>query len=161
MVLEGISGLGLAALGAGLAMGIPAISSGFGVGITGVAGAGVLAEDPSKFGQVLIYQAIPQTQGIYGFLTSVLIMIGVGLLGGTIGEVPIEVGMVALCAGLCTGLGSITAIPQGMIAGAAAGMAAKKPETFGSGMVLAVMAETFAIFSLLVAILLLVGIGLM
>ncbi|BDC36416.1 MAG: hypothetical protein EF806_06400 [Candidatus Methanoliparum thermophilum] len=161
MVVEGISGLGLAAIGAGLAMGISAIGSGLGVGIAGEAGAGVLAEDPNKFGQVLIYQALPQTQGIYGFLTGVLIMIGIGLLGGTIGEVPIEVGMVALGAGLCSGLGGITAIGQGITAGAAAGMAAKKPETFGSGMVLTVMSETFAVFSLLVAILLLVGIGLM
>jgi len=160
MVLEGISGVALAAIGAGLSMGISAIGAGLGVGITGEAGAGVLAEDPRKFGQVLIYEAIPQTQGIYGFLTGVLILIGVGLLGGTVGEVPVEVGMVALGAGLCSGLGGITAIGQGITCGACCGMAAKRPETFGSGLVLAVMSETFAVFSLLVAILLLVGIGL-
>lgn len=160
MVLEGISGLALAGIGVALSMGISGIGSALGVGIAGVAGAGVLAEDPRKFGQVLIYQALPQTQGIYGFLAGVLIMIGVGLMGGGVGEVSMDVGMVAMAAGICTALGGISAIPQGMTAAAAAGMAAKKPETFGSGMVLTVMSETFAIFSLLVAILLLVGIGL-
>ncbi len=76
-------GLGLAALGAGLAMGVSAIGSGIGVGIAGAAGAGVIAEDSKKFGPVLILQAFPQTQGIYGFVTAVLILMGVGLLGGT------------------------------------------------------------------------------
>ena len=154
-------GMALAAIGAGLSMGISAIGAGLGVGIAGEAGAGVLAEDPSKFGQVLIYQALPQTQGIYGFLTGILIMIGVGLLGGAGIEVPTEMGMIALGAGLCSGLGGITAIGQGITAGACAGMAAKRPETFGSGMVLTVMSETFAVFSLLIAILLMVGSGIM
>ena len=74
-------GVGLAALGAGIAMGIAAIGAGIGVGIAGAAGAGVIAEDPKKFGSVLVLQALPQTQGIYGFLGAILIMIGTGILG--------------------------------------------------------------------------------
>jgi F0F1-type ATP synthase membrane subunit c/vacuolar-type H+-ATPase subunit K len=37
------------------------------------------------------------------------------------------------------------------------GAVAKRPETFGQGMVLSVMSETFAVFALLILILLLVG----
>jgi V/A-type H+-transporting ATPase subunit K len=37
------------------------------------------------------------------------------------------------------------------------GAVAKRPETFGQSVVLAVMAETFAIFGLLIAILIFVG----
>ena len=81
MVVEITMGVSLAALGAGIAMGLAAIGSGIGVGIAGAAGAGAIAEDPDKFGPSLVLQALPQTQGIYGFLGAILIMIGTGILG--------------------------------------------------------------------------------
>lgn len=159
MVVEITMGVSLAALGAGIAMGLSAIGSGIGVGIAGAAGAGAIAEDPDKFGPSLVLQALPQTQGIYGFLGAILIMIGTGILGDVI-AVPTEMGIVLLGAGISVGLGGITAIGQGITAASAIGAAAKTPETFGKGMVLSVMSETFAVFGLLVAILLLVGTGL-
>lgn len=159
MVVEITMGVSLAALGAGIAMGLSAIGSGIGVGIAGAAGAGAIAEDPDKFGSSLVLQALPQTQGIYGFLGAILIMIGTGILGEVI-AVSVEVGIVLLGAGISVGLGGITAIGQGITAASAIGAAAKTPETFGKGMVLSVMSETFAVFGLLVAILLLVGTGL-
>ncbi len=149
-------GVGLAALGAGIAMGISAIGAGIGVGIAGAAGAGVIAEDPKKFGSVLVLQALPQTQGIYGFLGAILIMIGTGILGTPI-EVSTPLGLICLGAGVAVGLGGITAIGQGITAGACMGAVAKRPESFGQGMVLSVMSETFAVFSLLILILILVG----
>jgi len=154
-------GLGLAALGAGLAMGVAAIGSGIGVGIAGAAGAGVIAEDTKKFGSVLILQAFPQTQGIYGFVTAVLILMGVGLLGGTPKDISMQQGLLCLGAGLASALGGITAIGQGITAGAGMGSVAKNPATLGQNMVLAVMSETFAVFSLLIAILIMVGAGIM
>ncbi len=159
MVVEITMGVSLAALGAGIAMGLSAIGSGIGVGIAGAAGAGAIAEDPDKFGPSLVLQALPQTQGIYGFLGAILIMIGTGILGDVV-AVPVEVGIVLLGAGISVGLAGITAIGQGITAASAIGAAAKTPETFGKGMVLSVMSETFAVFGLLVAILLLVGTGL-
>ncbi|MHC1631283.1 MAG: hypothetical protein ACXQT4_03170 [Methanotrichaceae archaeon] len=158
MVVEITMGVALGALGAGIAMGVSAIGSGLGVGIAGSAGAGAIAEDPDKFGSALVLQALPQTQGIYGFLGAILIMIGTGILGEVI-AVPTTVGIVLLGAGISVGLGGITAIGQGITAASAIGAAAKTPETFGKGMVLSVMSETFAVFGLLVAILLLVGTG--
>lgn len=157
MAVDVTMGIALAALGAGLSMGISAIGSGVGVGIAGAAGAGALAEDPDKFGTALVFQALPQTQGIYGFLGAILIMLGTGILGGIM-EVPMELGLVLLAAGLAVGLGGITAIGQGITASACIGTAAKNPDTFGQGMVLSVMSETFAVFALLIAILLLVGV---
>ena len=93
MVLE-ISGIVFAMLGASLSMGLAAIGSGMGVYFAGSAGAGVLAEDPTKFGQALVYDVLPQTQGVYGLLGAILIMLGTGIMGG---EAPsVEVGMAAL-----------------------------------------------------------------
>ena len=63
-----ISGEFLALLGGALAALFAGIGSAKGVGIAGEAAAGVVSEDPNKFGQVLLLQALPGTQGIYGLL---------------------------------------------------------------------------------------------
>ena len=57
----------LAILGAAIAA-LAGIGSALGVGVAGEAASGVVAEDPKKFGQALILQALPGTQGIYGLL---------------------------------------------------------------------------------------------
>ena len=62
------NGTTLALLGAGLAIGMAGTGSAKGVGMAGEAAAGVLTEDPSKFGQTLLLQALPGTQGIYGMI---------------------------------------------------------------------------------------------
>jgi V/A-type H+-transporting ATPase subunit K len=151
------SGIVLAILGAAISMGLAAIASGIGVGLAGVSGAGVISEDPRKFGPVLVLQALPQTQGIYGFLGAVLILIGVGVLGGAVKEIPTGMGYAALGGGIVIVLSSFTAVAQGAISASGMGAVAKRPETFGQAVVLAVMAETFAIFGLLIAILIFVG----
>ncbi|MFA6748124.1 MAG: permease, partial [Aminobacterium sp.] len=61
-------GIMLAVLGAALAAGFAGAGSAIGVGIAGETGAGVMTEDPGKFGLVLLLQALPGTQGIYGLL---------------------------------------------------------------------------------------------
>ncbi len=48
----------------------------------GTAGIGAAAEKPELFGKILLLQALPGTQGIYGFLGALLILIQVGLIGG-------------------------------------------------------------------------------
>ena len=58
-VLGSIGGLALALLGAGLAAVLSGIGSAKGTGIAGEAGAGLLCEDPGKFGKVMILQVIP------------------------------------------------------------------------------------------------------
>ena len=61
-------GVVLALLGAVLAALLAGAGSAVGVGRAGEAAAGVVTEDPSKFGKVLILQLLPGTQGIYGLL---------------------------------------------------------------------------------------------
>ena len=67
-------GLFFAVLGAAFATFFAGIGSAIGVGKAGIAAAGVLTEDPSKFGKVLIFQLLPATQGIYGLLVAFLIL---------------------------------------------------------------------------------------
>ncbi|HRQ10387.1 MAG: V-type ATP synthase subunit K [Trueperaceae bacterium] len=61
-------GAGLIALGAGLAIGLAAIAVGIAQAAIGSAGAGLLAERPEAFGQILIYLVIPETLIIFGFV---------------------------------------------------------------------------------------------
>jgi len=63
-------GVLLALLGAALATALPGIGSAKGVGIVGESASGLITEDPDKFGQALILQVIPGTQGFYGFVTT-------------------------------------------------------------------------------------------
>ena len=60
------SGLAIGLLGAGLAACLAGAGSGIGTGVAGQAGAGLVTEDPTKFGKVMILQVIPGTQGLYG-----------------------------------------------------------------------------------------------
>ena len=48
------------------------IGSAFGLYKTGGAAAGVLGEDPKKFGKVLVLVLLPATQGIYGFIIGII-----------------------------------------------------------------------------------------
>ncbi len=66
--LNTIGGYALGILGAGLAAFMAGIGSAKGTGIAGEAGAGLVSEDPSKFGKAMIMQVIPGTQGLYGFV---------------------------------------------------------------------------------------------
>ena len=144
----------LATVGAGLAMGISAMGSGIGVGITGAAGAGVVAEKQEFFSKGLIFSALPQTQAIYGFVTAIFILIGTGLLGGGAADIPVSVGLVAVGCGLAVGFAGLSAIGQGIAASSSIGAVAEKPEMFGKGLMFSALPETQAIYGLVVAILL-------
>ena len=93
----------LAVLGAALAVGLGGIGSAKGVGIAGEAAAGLIAEDPDKFGQTLILQALPGTQGIYGLLVGFIALSKIGLLGGGADmSMSISQGLLYLAACLCS-----------------------------------------------------------
>ena len=64
--LESFGGLALALLGGGLAAGLSCVGSAKGTGMAGEAAAGLMCEDPGKFGKAMILQVLPGTQGLYG-----------------------------------------------------------------------------------------------
>lgn len=65
---------GLIAIGAGLAIGLGAVGTGLAQGRIGAAAAGVTAESPEKFGQMLIWFVIPETLVIFGFVGFFLLL---------------------------------------------------------------------------------------
>ena len=160
MFLEEIGGLALALLGAGLAAGLSGVGSAKGTGIAGEAGAGLLCEDPSKFGKVLILQVIPGTQGLYGLVVWFFAIFRMGLLSGTLPDLSIAQGMQYLFACLPMALGGLlSAIAQGRVAASSINILAKKPADWSKGMILCITVEFYAILSLLASMLMIINIS--
>ena len=62
-----MTGLAIGILGLALTALMCGIGSGLGLRSTATATAGVLAEDPKKWGKVMLLTLLPATQGLYGF----------------------------------------------------------------------------------------------
>ncbi len=154
-----ITGNVWALLGAAVAA-LAGIGSAIGVGIAGQAAAGVLAEDPKKFGKTLILQALPGTQGIYGLLMAFLIFIRIGLLGGGMMDLEVSQGLYIFASGIPIGLVGIwSGIAQGKTAAAGIMLLGKRSDQMAKGIIYAAMVETYAIFALLISILMLFNLG--
>lgn len=71
--------LGLIAIGAGIAVGLAAIATGYAQGRIGSAGVGAIAENEELMGRVIVLLAIPETLVILGFAVAAMVII---ILGG-------------------------------------------------------------------------------
>ena len=140
--------------GAALAAALPGIGSAKGTGLVGQAAAGVVAEDPSKFGKVLILEVLPGTQGLYGFLTAILLLSNTGVLGGGASEYTWWQGLCyfAACMPMMI-VGLLSGIYQAKAAAAGVNLVAKNPEQSGKAIIFAAMVETYAVLALLVSLL--------
>ena len=146
-------GLALAIFGAALAAILSGMGSAKGVGLVGEAGAGLIAEDPSKFSKILILQILPGTQGLYGLIAAIMVFVRINLFGDA-KIISTSEGMLYLFACLPIAIvGYFSAIHQGRVAAAGVGVVAKKPDQQSKAMTMAAMVETYAILALLVSIL--------
>ncbi len=156
--MEGI-GLILAIVGAAFAVLLAGIGSAIGIGVVGQVAAGVVTEDPDKFGPTLLLQALPGTQGIYGLLTGFLILQRTGLIGGAPAALTASQGFAVLFAALPIAfVGLMSAIAQGKAAASGVLLVAKRPEELGKAIIYAVMVETYAVLALLMSIMILFSI---
>ena len=152
------NGTALAIIGAALAAGYAGAGSAKGVGIAGEAAAGVLTEDPGKFGQTLLLQALPGTQGIYGLLVAFLILNNIGLFGTPVALTTAQ-GFMYIGSALPIAIaGYYSGIAQGRASAASMGIIAKKPEELAKAMLYPAMVETYAVLALLVSILMLINV---
>ena len=149
------TGNNLALLGAALATALAGMGSAKGVGLVGESASGLLAEDPSKFGKTLILQALPGTQGIYGLITAFLIIFKMGILTGAPATLTVAQGAYFLMASLPIAIvGYYSGIKQGRVAAAGISLLAKRPKEVGKAITSAALVETYAIFAVLVSLLL-------
>lgn len=147
-------GLALAIAGAALAALFSGIGSARGVGMVGQAAAGLISEDPSKFTKVLILEILPGTQGLYGFITAIMVMIKIKLLSGEPIMLTVQQGIAVFVACLPMAVvGYFSALHQAKVAAAGVSVVAKKPDQQSKAMVLSAMVETYAVLALLTSLL--------
>ena len=155
--LSSIGGKALALLGAAFAAALACSGSAKGTGITGEAGAGLVSEDPSKSGKVMILQVIPGTQGLYGFVIFFLAYLKVS----GVSSISVDQACQIISACLPIGIGGyISAIAQGKVAVASINILAKKPDDWSKGMIMCIVVEFYAILCLLASFLMLNSIAL-
>ncbi len=155
LIITQWDGVALALAGAAIAVGLGGIGSSIGVSLAGQAGAGVTTEQPEKFGKVLVLEALPGTQGIYGFLVGFLILLNTGIIKGAMLDLSMAQGWQLLFACLPCGLACLfSGIYQGKVSAAGMNMIAKDASQMGKAIVLSAMVETYAVLGFLISALL-------
>ncbi|MBQ7128445.1 MAG: V-type ATP synthase subunit K [Clostridia bacterium] len=141
-----------AGLGAAFATLFACTGSAKGVGLASEAAAGVVAEDPSKFGKMIVLQLLPGTQGLYGFVVTFMIMLNTGILGGTTPD--LNHGLAYFAASLPSAFGGLfSAIAQGRAAAAGISIVAKRPEESSKAIVSTTLVEFYALIAFIVSFL--------
>jgi V/A-type H+-transporting ATPase subunit K len=68
------TGLGLALIGIGLPTGLAAIGAGIAVGPVGASSLAIISEKPEMFGRTLIYLGLAEGIAIYGLVVTILLL---------------------------------------------------------------------------------------
>ncbi len=132
-----MDGMAIGIAGSALAAFLAGIGSAIGIGIAGQQAAGVLSEDPDKFGSLFLLVVLPGTQGFYGFLGALL----------AIGKLNADMSMAegwrvfAACLPIAFA-GLISAIHQGKVCAAGVNLVAKRADQAMKGVIYAAMVET-------------------
>ena len=151
------NGMFFALLGAAIATVLAGIGSAKGVGGAAQTAMGVLSEDSSKFGKMLVLTLLPGTQGLYGFIVGFLILVSCGVLGGSIPT--LGQGLAFLGASLAIGFGGmISGFAQGKAAVAGIAMSAKDDRNFSKAMVSVTLVEIYALLSFIVSLLVVISV---
>ncbi len=151
--MEQYLGFMLVILGGAISAGLAGCGSAIGCGMVGTAATGVVSEDPNKFGVLLVLQALPGTQGFYGFVAMFLI-IG-KLVGVDITKITVSQGLSVLFSAIPVGVvGLVSAIHQAKVCTGGVSLVARRPEEVAKAMVYGAVVETYAILGLITTILL-------
>ena len=125
------------------------IGSALGLYKTGSSAAGVLGENPKKFGKVLVLVLLPATQGIYGFI------IGIIASGNIAALETAEQGWALFGAVLPMAIsGLVTGIFQGKSAANCIYAVGKQESLGGKLIIYPAMIEFYAILGMLISIML-------
>ena len=155
--------IAIALAGAALATFMTGIGSSIGLGIAGRSATGVLSEKPERYGLMTILVVLPSTQGIYGFVIGLFVMVKLEMFGGGIESLTLAQGWQLFAACLPVAFaGLFSAIHQGKTCAGGILMAAKRPEMgVKAGVVYAALVEFYAILGFLISLLaIMVGIKL-
>ncbi len=143
------SGYAIAMLGIAVCVLLCGVGSSVGLYKTGSAAAGVLGENPKKFGKVMILVLLPATQGIYGFIVALIAS------GSLAAEMTVAAGWGLFGAVLPMAIsGLISGIFQGKSAVNCIYAVGKQDSLGGKLIIYPAMIEFYAILGLLISIIL-------
>ncbi|MFX1474174.1 MAG: hypothetical protein ACFFCO_01685 [Promethearchaeota archaeon] len=169
-IAELFTGPGLAALGAVLAAGLGALGAAIGIGTSGSAMIGAVAERPETFSKGMIAVVLAEALGIYGLLAAFMILMRIPNI-----PIPTELmtpdeaviasitgmsqGLIALASGLAIGVAAVGAgIGIGKAGSSMCTSLTEAPESFSKALVSVVLAEALGIYGLLASFMLLMRI---
>ncbi len=148
------TGTNIAVFAAALALFVTGFGSCKGVMMVANAATPVINDDPSKFGKAVVLEALPGTQGLYGFVTAFIILMQLGLFSDTMVELTVAQGVFVLFACLpITLVGYYSAVKQATVAVAGVTILDKHPEDFMKGVIASALVETYAAFAFLTSLL--------
>ena len=146
------TGYAIAMVGIALCVILCGVGSAIGLYQTGSASAGVLSEDPKKFGKLMVLVLLPATQGIYGFI------IGIIASGSLAGAETMATAQGWAILGACLPMaisGLVTGFFQGRSAVNCIRAVAKQETLSGKLILYPAMIEFYAILGLLISIMIL------
>ena len=147
-------GYTIALIGIALCVLLCGIGSCIGLYKTSTAAAGVLGEDPKKFGKVMVLVLLPATQGIYGFI------IGIIASGSIAQTMSTNLGWAMFVAVMPMAIsGIVSAWFQGRSAVNCIYAVGKQESLSGKMIVYPGMIEFYAILGLIISIMLAGGVG--
>jgi len=139
--------------GAALSVFLSGMGSAHGCGLVGAGAAGIVTEEPEKFGKALILQLLPGTQGLYGFIIGFLIAT-MRVAGAT--PLTLMQGAYLLFTGLSCGMVQyVSAKHQGKVCAAGLQILARNPDQNTKGIIFGAIVETYAILGFVAAIIML------
>lgn len=142
-----------AIMGAALAVIVAGIGSAIGVGRAGQASSALLSKQPDKFGNTMILQVMPSTQGLYGFVVAFMTMIKLNVFGEMAVLTDAQGWIIfAFCMPIAI-VGLVSAIMQGNVAIGCINLIGKQEKQLGHAIPMLVLVEIFAIFAFIVSIL--------
>lgn len=143
------TGYAIAMAGVALCVLLCGVGSCIGLFQTGRAAAGVLSENPKKFGKLMVLVLLPATQGIYGFI------IGIIASGSLAPEMELAQGLAFVGAVLPMMIsGLVTGIFQGKSAVNCIYAVGKQDSLGGKLIIYPAMIEFYAILGLIISIML-------
>lgn len=146
------TGYAIAMVGIALCVLLCGVGSSIGLFKSGSAAAGILGENPKKFGKVMVLVLLPATQGIYGFIIGI---IASGNLNPDVAMTAAE-GWSILGAVLPMAIsGLVSGIFQGKSAANCIYAVGKQDSLGGKLIIYPAMIEFYAILGLLISIMLL------
>lgn len=141
----------IAVVGAALAVCLTGVAASIGMSWVQQAAAGVVAEEPEKYGKTMILQLIPASNALYGFVVGFLVCLPI-ISGDGYATIAEALLVAAFCIPIAI-VGLVSCLAQAKVCVAGVNMIAKKGELSGTALIMAVFIELFALLSLIISVL--------